>query len=82
MQTGSFMDYGMFLQSVMLSTVEHGLASCPLASVAHYPHIIKPALGYPDDSLLICGMALGYEDKSAAVNHYRTLRIKVNDFTR
>ncbi|MCF6204558.1 MAG: nitroreductase [Methylococcaceae bacterium] len=75
MKTGSFLDYGMFLQSVMLSAVEHGLASCPLASLSNYPHIIKPALAYPNDSLLVCGMALGYEDKEAIVNSYRTPRV-------
>ncbi len=82
MQKGAFMDYGMFLQSVMLTTVEQGLASCPLASLSHYPHIIKPVLDYPDDSLLVCGMALGYEDKDAIVNSYRTPRVEVSDFTR
>ena len=82
MKTGSFMDYGMFLQSVMLSAVEQGLATCALASLASYPHIIKPALGYPDDSLLVCGMALGYEDKAAIVNSYRTPRLEVSEFTR
>ena len=47
-----------------------------------YPHIIKPVLDYPDDSLLVCGMALGYEDKDAIVNSYRTPRVEVSDFTR
>ena len=81
MKTGSFMDYGMFLQSVMLSAVEQGLATCSQASLADYSHIIKPALGYPDDSLLLCGMALGYEDTEALVNSYRTPREEVNTFT-
>jgi nitroreductase len=82
MKTGSFLDYGMFLQSVMLSAVEQDLASCALASLANYPHIIKPALSYPDDSILVCGMALVYEDKTAAVNHYRTPRVEISAFTR
>jgi nitroreductase len=81
MKAGSFMDYGMFLQSVMLSAVEQGLASCPLASLASYPHIIKPPLAYSDNSLLVCGMALGYEDKEALVNSYRTPRVEVSAFT-
>lgn len=81
MQTGSFMDYGMFLQSVMLAAVEQGLATCPQASLADYPDIIKPALGYTDNKILLCGMALGYEDKNAAVNSYRTNRQEVASFT-
>ncbi len=82
MQTGSFIDYGLFLQSIMLIATEHGLATCPQASLADYPQIIKAELNYPQDSILICGMSLGYEDKNAIVNSYRTPREEVNSFTR
>ena len=81
MQAGSYMDYGMFLQSVMLASVEQGLATCPQASIADYPEIIKAELSYDDDSILLCGMALGYEDKDALVNSYRTSREDVDSFT-
>lgn len=82
MQEGSYMDYGMFLQSVMLAAVEQGLATCPQASVADYPEIIKAELDYGDDTLLLCGIALGYENKDALVNSYRTSREKVESFTK
>ncbi|KPJ91698.1 MAG: nitroreductase, partial [Gammaproteobacteria bacterium SG8_11] len=59
MQTGSFLDNGMFLQSFMLAAVEEGLAVCPQAALAEYPKIVKEFLGYPKDCILICGMALG-----------------------
>ena len=81
MDKGSFMDYGMFLQSIMLAAEDLGLATCPQASLADYPHIIKPELGYADDTLLLCGIALGYEDKDAVVNSYRTSRLDVEEFT-
>lgn len=81
MQTGSYMDYGMFLQSVMLAAVDLGLATCPQASLADYPEIIKSELGYSDNRVLLCGMALGYEDKNALVNSYRTTREDVASFT-
>jgi nitroreductase len=81
MQTGSYMDYGMFLQSVMLAAVDLGLATCPQASIADYPEIIKSELGYSDNRVLLCGMALGYEDKNALVNSYRTTRENVASFT-
>jgi nitroreductase len=81
MQTGSYMDYGMFLQSVMLVAVDLGLATCPQASIADYPEIIKSELGYLDNRVLLCGMALGYEDKNALVNSYRTTRADVTSFT-
>lgn len=82
MQTGSYIDYGMFLQSVMLVAVDQGLATCPQASIADYPEIIKAELGYPEETVLLCGMALGYEDKAALVNSYRTSREDVDAFTR
>ena len=82
MQAGSYLDYGMFLQSVMLAAVEQGLATCPQASIADYPEIIKAELGYGDDTTLLCGIALGYEDKDALVNSYRTSRETVESFTR
>lgn len=82
LQTGSFMDYGMFLQSIMLAAVEQGLATCPQASLADYAELIRQALDYPDDSILLCGMALGYEDKDALVNTYRTPRENIDSFAR
>tara|TARA_R110002050_G_scaffold269917_2_gene412647 strand:+ start:194120 stop:194785 length:666 start_codon:yes stop_codon:yes gene_type:complete len=81
MQTGSYMDYGMFLQSVMLAAVDQGLATCPQASVADYPELIKSELGCEDNRILLCGMALGYEDTHADVNSYRTSREEVESFT-
>lgn len=82
MQTGSFLDYGMFLQSVMLAAQALGLASCPQAALGEYPKIVKNYLQYPEDSILVCGMALGYEDCDAAVNAYRTPRESVENFSR
>jgi nitroreductase len=79
--TGSFLDYGMFLQSIMLAAVEAGLATCPQAALAEYPEIVKEALGYPQEMILLAGMALGYEDEDAAINSYRTPRVKVDEFT-
>lgn len=82
LEAGSFLDYGMFLQSVMLAAVEEGLATCPQAALADYPDIVKNALGYPTDSLLLCGMAVGYEDVQDNVNSYRTPRESVSGFAR
>lgn len=80
--TGSFLDYGMFLQSLMLAAVEEGLASCAQAALGEYPAVVKAALGYPDDCILLGGMALGYEKSDAAANSYRTPREDVRTFTR
>jgi nitroreductase len=82
LQTGSFMDYGMYLQSLMLSAVHKGLATCPQAALAEYPLIVKRELGYPENSILICGMALGYENRDAAINQYRVPRVEISAFAR
>lgn len=81
METGSFLDYGMFLQSIMLAAMEQGLATCPQAALAEYPLIVKESLNLNSDAKLICGMALGYEDLDADVNKYRTPRESVDNFT-
>ncbi|MCG6863029.1 MAG: nitroreductase [Chromatiaceae bacterium] len=80
MEVGSFIDMGMLLQSVMLLAVEEGLATCPQQALAEYPEIVKQALGLGSGLVLLCGMALGYEDKSAAVNQYRTPRAEIEEF--
>lgn len=79
-QAGSFMDCGMFIQSIMLMAVELGLASCPQAALAEYPNLVRDVLGYSDDMILLCGIALGYEDKEAVVNSYRTTREELTTF--
>jgi len=81
MQTGSYLDYGMFLQSVMLAAMEQGLASCPQAALAEYPDIVRQTLSYPENKIVICGLALGYEDTAAPVNNYRTPRESTSAFT-
>lgn len=82
MEKGSFLDYGMFIQSVMLAALEEGLATCSQAALGQYPELVKDFLGYERETVLLCGMALGYEDKDAQVNSYRTPREEIEVFTR
>lgn len=79
---GSYMDSGMFVQSVMLAAMDEGLATCPQAALSGYASIVKSILGYPLETILLCGMALGYEDTGALINSYRTPREEVGEFTR
>ena len=80
MEKGSFMDYGMFIQSIMLSAIEHGLATCPQAALGEYPDIVRSELPEYKDKLVLCGLALGYEDKEHIVNSYRTTRESIDSF--
>ncbi len=80
LEKGSYLDYGMFLQSIMLSATQLGLGTCTQAALAQYPDIVKKELGIENNKILLCGMALGYEDKEAIINSYRTPRIALDDF--
>lgn len=82
MPKGSWIDLGMFLENVMLAALGHGLATCPQASLAEYPDIVREVLGLTADRAVVCGMALGYPDPDAAVNSFRTEREAVESFTR
>jgi nitroreductase len=79
--TGSFLDYGTFIQNIMLLAIEEGLATCPQGALGEYPQIVKQTLGYPEDSILLSGMALGYEDPDHPANRIRIPRCEVEDFT-
>lgn len=81
LEKGSWIDTGMFIQNVMLAALKFNLATCPQASIAEYPDLARKILNVPDTRLLVCGMALGFPDKTAAVNRYRTNREEVKNFT-
>ena len=81
-EKGSYLDCGMFLQSLMLIATSMGLATCPQAALAEQPDVVKQFLGYQADKILLCGVALGYEDTADIVNSYRTPREEVENFTR
>jgi nitroreductase len=81
MGRGSLVDYGMFLQSVMLAARAHGLHTCPQAAWNGFATIILPHIGAGPDEMLVCGMALGYADDQNIVNTFRTPRETVASFT-
>ncbi len=81
LETGSMLDYGMFLQSIMVSAQGHGLATCPQAAWNNYGRIVLPLIGAGPLEMLVCGMALGYEDTRAEVNRLETPREPVAGFT-
>jgi nitroreductase len=74
-----YMDCGMLIQSILLAATDLGLATCPQASLGHYPDIVKQELKGFDDFTLLCGIAIGYEDTSADVNNYRTQRENIQN---
>lgn len=82
MGRGSLVDYGMFLQNLMLAARARGLHTCPQAAWNGFAKIILPHIGAGPEEMLVCGMALGYADTSAIVNTFHTPRVPVEDYTR
>jgi nitroreductase len=78
---GSMLDYGMFLQNMMVAARGEGLDTCPQAAWNDYAKIILPAIGAKQNEMLVCGMALGHADKSEIVNSFHTPRVSAEEFT-
>jgi nitroreductase len=79
---GSLMDYGMFLENVMVAARARGLHTCPQAAWNGFARIILPYIGAGPDEMLVCGMSLGYADVDALVNRFHTPREPAAVFTR
>jgi nitroreductase len=82
MQQGSWLDYGMFLQSIMVAARARGLDTCPQAAFMQFHRIITAHLGAPDNEQLVCGMSLGYADPDAIENQLITHRDPVDAFAK
>ncbi len=82
LEQGSWLDYGMFLQNIMIAARGRGLDTCPQAAFTQYHKIISTELGLPDKEMVVCGMALGYADPGKVENSLITSREPVSGFTR
>jgi nitroreductase len=82
MGRGSLLDYGMFLENLMISARGHGLHTCPQAAWNGFSKIILPHIGAQENEMMVCGVALGYADESHIVNTFSTPRVPVAEFTK
>ena len=82
LEIGSWLDYGMYLQSFMIAARSHGLDSCPQAAFAQWHHVIRRCLPIGEDQAVVCGMALGKADPDAPENRLVTDRVAPGDFAR
>ncbi len=81
MRQGSWLDYGMFLQNVMVAARARGLDTCPQAAFTQFHRVIARHLALPDSQMLVCGMSLGHADPAAVENTLITEREPVAGFT-
>lgn len=82
MGRGSLLDFGGFMQNIMVAARARGLDTCPQAAWNGFAKIVMPHIGAGDNEMLVCGMALGYADKSDVVNTFHTPRVPVAEFTK
>ncbi|AKJ28729.1 nitroreductase [Caldimonas brevitalea] len=82
MQQGSWLDYGMFLQNIMVAARARGLDTCPQAAFTPFHRIVLDHLQAPAEEMLVCGMALGHADPQAVENRLQTEREPVEAFAR
>ena len=80
LEIGSWLDYGMFLQNIMIASRGFGLDTCPQAAFAPFQSVIKPILDIPDTQTVICGMALGHADEDAIENTLVSERAPLDEF--
>ncbi len=80
--TGSWLDYGMFLENVMIAARARGLDTCALAAWTHYHKVVRPVLGLEETEVMVCGMALGHADPDAPENGLVTERAPASRFMR
>ncbi len=81
MGRGALLDYGTFLQNIMLAARGRGLHTCPQQAWNMFSKVILPHIGAGADEVQVCGMALGYADETAIVNTFHTPRVPVAEFT-
>ena len=82
LRQGSWLDYGMFLQNIMIAARGRGLDTCPQAAFIGFHKIIAEHLALPAGEMVVCGMSLGYADESAPENRLLTERAPVATFAR
>jgi nitroreductase len=77
---GALIDLGMFIEAVAIAARAFGLETCPQAAFGAYHRIIRDTLALPPEEMVICGLALGFEDRDAVPNRLRTSRVPVEGF--
>ncbi|MBQ0796021.1 nitroreductase [Zhongshania sp.] len=72
-------DVGIYLQTLMLILVEHGLASCPQGALAFYPDEVFKIANIPEGNGIICGLSFGYENIGTQINQVIMDRAPLSD---
>jgi len=80
MAKGSWLDFGMFLENIMVAARARGLDTCPQAAFNQFHAVIRTQLGIGADRAIVCGMSLGKADMSRIENTLVTEREPIEHF--
>lgn len=77
---GSWVDCGMFMQTVMILARARGLDTCAQQAWCEFGGVVHRELGIPDDQILVSGLALGHADPMAPENSLVTDRVAIEEY--
>lgn len=75
----SYLDMGLYAQTLMLAAMEYSVGSVIAVNLAGYSDILREELGVPEEYVIMIGIAMGYEDPEDVVNKGRSIRRPVGD---
>lgn len=75
----SIFDLGGFSQTLMLAANNRGLSTMPAHAFVKYPEVIRKYLDIPEDETIGIGIGLGYPNKKATINDYKSKRVSLDE---
>ena len=82
LETGSWIDFGIFLQNIMIAACARGVDTCAQETFSKYHVILRDMLSIPPEEIVVCGMSLGFADKSWLEARDRMPKSPISDFTK
>ena len=73
-------DLGMFLQTFMLLAQEAGLDTCAQEAWSIKQESVSDFFNVDNETMVFCGMAIGYKDPEATINKLRSERRPINEW--
>lgn len=75
----SIFDLGAYSQTLMLAATNRGLSTMPAHAFVKYPDVIRKYLDIPEDEAIGIGIGLGYPNKKATINDYKSKRVPLDE---
>jgi nitroreductase len=75
-------DIGCAVENLCLAAHDRGLGTCIIALILMFGDVIREQLALPDDLEVVVGVALGYPDRTSAINQFRAPKEELISMTR